>query len=38
MWMIMDRKRAGIWKTGRWTVLYELYNDMDISGFERVSS
>jgi hypothetical protein len=34
----MDRKRAGIWKIVYWTALYKLYNNMDISDFERVSS
>jgi hypothetical protein len=41
MWMIMDRKAAGTWKKGRdenWETPHELYNDMDISGFERVGS
>lgn len=38
MWMIMDRKAAGTWKKERWVTPYELHNDMDISGFERVGS
>jgi hypothetical protein len=41
MWMIMDRKTAGTWKKERinhWVTLYELYNDLDISGLERKSS
>jgi hypothetical protein len=44
MWMIMDRKTAGTWKKERkdrpevWITLYELHNDIDISGLERKSS
>ena len=38
MWMIMDRKATGTWKKGHWRVPYELHSDMDIRGFERVSS
>jgi len=38
MWMIMDRKAAGIWKKGRWTTPYELYNDMDITDLTLTES
>jgi hypothetical protein len=37
----MDRKTAGTWKKkciDYWVTLYELYNDLDISGLERKSS
>jgi hypothetical protein len=34
----MDRKAAGEWKQGRWTTLYELHNDMDITDFALAES
>ena len=38
MWMIMDRKAAGIWKKGRWTTPYELHNDIDITDLTPTES